>query len=156
MRPATLTIAATLLTLGALPAAQAPAFAQETPSDATPATTGTLTISFSGFEAPEGRILIGVYDEAGWTGGEPVRGGVVNLAAGETTIVIEGLRAGRYGIKAIHDANANGKMDQNPFGMPTESFAFSNNAPVSMGPPKWEDAAFELTAEGAQQSITIR
>ena len=44
----------------------------------------------------------------------------------------------------------------NPFGMPTEAFAFSNNAPASMGPATWADAAFEVTAEGAEQTLTIR
>ena len=147
---------ATVLALAALPSAQAPAFAQTTQSETEATATGALTITFTGFSEPTGQVMVALFDEAGWNGGEPVGGAVVDLAAGETTVTIEGLPAGRYGIKAFHDANGNGEMDLNPFGMPTEAFAFSNNAPASMGPAKWEAAAFEVTADGAEQTLTIR
>ena len=156
MRLVTLAIASTAIALIALPATQAPALAHAAQSEAAPAATGTLTITVTGYSAAEGKVLIGIYDKAGWNGGEPGLGGTVDLAAGETTLTIEGLPPGRYGIKAIHDANGNGEMDMNPFGMPTEAFAFSNNAPASMGPATWADAAFEVTAEGAEQTLTIR
>lgn len=153
MRLATFTLAcAASLTLLTVPFAPSPAFAQDAASQTA---TGTLSVTFTGFSAPEGQILFAVYDEAGWNGGAPVRGLAINLAAGETSATIEGLPAGRYGIKAFHDTNGNGEMDMNPFGIPTEAFAFSNNAPASMGPATWADAAFEVTADGAEQSIEI-
>ena len=156
MRLVTLAIASTAIALIALPATQAPALAHAAQTEAAPDRAATLTITFTGYSTAEGKILLGIYDEAGWNGGEPVRGGTVDLAVGKTTITIEGLPVGRYGIKAIHDANGNGEMDMNPFGMPTEAFAFSNNAVASMGPATWADAAFELTSSGAEQTLTIR
>jgi uncharacterized protein (DUF2141 family) len=60
-----------------------------------------------------------------------------------------------YADEAAHDVNANGKMDVNPFGMPTEPFAFSNNAVGNMGPAKWERARFDVSGVTAQ-TIRIR
>jgi uncharacterized protein (DUF2141 family) len=39
--------------------------------------------------------------------------------------------------------------------MPTEPFAFSNNAKGRFGPAKWDDARFEVTEDGAVQIITL-
>jgi uncharacterized protein (DUF2141 family) len=46
-------------------------------------------------------------------------------------------------------------MNRNPFGMPTEPYAFSNNAVGNMGPAGWDRARF--TVQGATaQTISIR
>ena len=66
-----------------------------------------------------------------------------------------GLAPGRYAVKAFHDVNGDGKMAANPFGVPTEPYAFSNNAKGMMGPPKWTDAAFEVTAGQNTHVITL-
>jgi uncharacterized protein (DUF2141 family) len=118
--------------------------------------TGTLALSFTGLEAKEGKIMLALYDEAGWAGGRPVRSAMADAASGEVKVSIEGLPAGRYGVKAFHDVNGNGRMDTNPFGMPTEPFAFSNDAHGQMGPAAWADAAFTLRAGANAQSVTIR
>jgi uncharacterized protein (DUF2141 family) len=103
----------------------------------------------------EGRVMIQVFNsEDAYEGrGAPVR----QLAATPGQPVrLEGLAPGRYAIKSFHDVNGNGKMDANPFGMPTEPFAFSNNARGSMGPAAWADAAFEIGADGAVQTLTLK
>ena len=69
--------------------------------------------------------------------------------------MITGLAPGRYAIKAFHDVDGDGRMGTNPFGMPTEPYAASNNARGNMGPPAWSDAAFEVPAGETAQSITI-
>jgi uncharacterized protein (DUF2141 family) len=50
--------------------------------------------------------------------------------------------------------DGDGRMGTNPFGMPTEPYAASNNARGEMGPPAWSDAAFEVSGETIQ-TITI-
>ena len=47
----------------------------------------------------------------------------------------------------FHDENANGKIDRNFVGIPKEGYGTSNDAKGFMGPPKYEDAKFELTAD---------
>ncbi len=51
--------------------------------------------------------------------------------------------------------NGNGKMDTNPFGMPVEPYAFSNNAVGNMGPAKWDRARFEVSGQ-TLQTLNLR
>lgn len=118
--------------------------------------TSTLSVTFTGIEAKRGNIMLALYDEASWSSGKPVRSEILDAATGTASVVISGLPVGRYGIKAFHDINGNSRMDSNPFGMPTEPFAFSNNAKGSVGPAAWEDAAFAVGAGETAQTITIR
>jgi uncharacterized protein (DUF2141 family) len=139
-------IAAAALNLPALAAG-----AVQAPSPAVP--TATLTIEFANIEEPTGQILGVVFDseEAFDRGGKPVRTIFVLVDAATETTMMDGLPAGRYAIKLFHDVDGDHKMGSNPYGMPTEPFAFSNNAVGSMGPAKWADAAFDLTASTTQR-----
>ena len=114
----------------------------------------TLTINLD-CGSTDGRVMIAVFDSQDAYEGRaaPVR----QLAAQPGQPVrLEGLPAGRYAIKSFHDVNGNGKMDANPFGMPTEPFAFSNGARGHMGPASWADAAFDVGADGAVQTLTLK
>jgi len=113
----------------------------------------TLTVNLD-CGSSDGRVMIAVFDsEAAYDGGAPVR----SLAAQPGQPVrFEGLAPGRYAIKSFHDLNGNGKLDANPFGMPTEPFAFSNNAVGNMGPAAWTHAAFEVGADGAVQTLRLK
>lgn len=130
--------AATLLTA-------APAFAADDAS---------LALTFDA-GARTGTIMVALYDAATYDGGQPVRVAQVDVAGGQTAATFEGLPAGEYGVKAFHDLNANGRMDTNPFGMPVEPFAFSNNAVGNMGPASWDRAKFAVSGATAQ-TISIR
>lgn len=117
---------------------------------------GEVSVTFSGMRAVQGALFVGVYDnEAAFAGGQPVDG--FRLAVDSDTVgkSIKGLKPGRYAIKVYHDVDGDGRMNTNAFGIPTEPYAASNNAPSTMGPPNWSDAAFEVTADGAVQSIVI-
>ena len=48
---------------------------------------------------------------------------------------------------------SDGEMNLNPFGIPSEPYAFSNNAVGNMGPASWERARFAVSGPVAQ---TIR
>lgn len=118
----------------------------------------SVEVSFSGVEPARGSVRFVLFDSAeGYDGkAAPVRGFDVPATAETVTTTIPGLAPGRYAIKAFYDANGNGRMDTNPFGMPIEPFAFSNNAKGAMGPAAWADAAFEVTAAGAAQRIAFK
>lgn len=118
--------------------------------------TGKLTVTFSGMEAKQGAIMLAIYDEAGWSGGKPIRAEMLDASSGNVSASITDLPVGRYGVKAFHDGNGNGKMDTNPFGMPTEPFAFSNNAQGAHGPATWTAASFTVAPGSNAQAITIR
>src|SRR3546814_5617415 len=68
-------------------------------------------------------------------------------------LVFKDLPPGRYAVLAYHDENGNGELDRR-FGMiPTEGYGLSNN-PKVMGPPSFEDSAFEVPA-GEPTRVTL-
>lgn len=71
---------------------------------------------------------------------------VVNARTHSTEAILE-IPHNTYSIAVFHDANNNGKMDKNFFGVPTELYGFSNNARATFSAPAFEDAAFELKDE---------
>lgn len=64
---------------------------------------------------------------------------------GATRLVFDDLPPGRYAVMAYHDENADRKLNLR-FGMfPAEGYGLSNN-PTVIGPPRFPDSAFDLTA----------
>lgn len=106
--------------------------------------------------AETGAVMVALYDsEAAYSGGRPVRVAKIDVAAGDRVATFDGLPAGDYAMKAFHDLDGDGTMDVNPFGMPTEPYAFSNNAVGNMGPAGWDRAHFAASGDTAQ-TIRIR
>ena len=129
--------------------APAAAALAQSPSD------GAVTLTFE-TGARTGAVMVALYDsEAGYAGDRPIGGRRLDVAAGEVTVTFEGLPAGDYAAKAFHDVNGDGEMNTNPFGMPVEPYAFSNNAVGNMGPASWERARFTVSGATAQ-TIDIR
>ncbi|WP_425391403.1 DUF2141 domain-containing protein [Ekhidna sp.] len=64
----------------------------------------------------------------------------------------KGLGQGTYAVSIYQDENDNGKLDANFMGIPSEPYAFSNNAKGMFGPPSFQDCQFEIK-EGAKQII---
>lgn len=114
----------------------------------------TLTLTFE-TGATTGAVMVALYDsEAAYDGGQPVR--ALSLSADAPVVaVFEGLPAGDYAVKAFHDVDGDGRMNVSPFGMPTEPYAFSNNAVGNMGPAGWDRAHFTVSGATAQ-TIRIR
>ena len=118
-----------------------------------PASTVSLTFETG---AEGGAVMVALFDSAaGYAGDRPVGGQRVDVAAGQRTAVFEGLPAGDYAAKAFHDLNGDGQMNFNPFGIPVEPSAFSNNAVGNMGPASWERARFAVSGPTAQ-TISLR
>lgn len=61
-------------------------------------------------------------------------------AGGRLSVVLKDLPTGPLALSLFQDANANGRVDMNDMGIPTEPYGFSNNAVGNFGPPKFEQA----------------
>lgn len=116
----------------------------------------TVALTFE-TEAPTGAVMVALFDsEAAYSGGgRPVGQMRLDVAAGERTATFDGLPAGEYAARSFHDVNGDGEMNTNPFGMPIEPYAFSNNALGNMGPASWERARFTVSGATAQ-TIVLR
>lgn len=144
MHPAQLTLTA-FATVAIAAASAHPAAAQS-----------ALTLAFEGIKTQKGAIMVALFDaEAAFEGGKPVSVAMIPADAARVETRMAGLAPGRYAIKAFHDIDGDGKMGTNLFGLPTEPFAFSNNAVGAMGPARWPAAAFTLNAPSATHTMTI-
>jgi uncharacterized protein (DUF2141 family) len=66
------------------------------------------------------------------------------------------LEAGAYAVILYHDENGNNKLDRGGMlGMPTEGYAFSNDAPVRFGPPSFEAMRIEVKP-GSRTPAAVR
>lgn len=114
----------------------------------------TVTLTFEA-GARTGSIMVALYNsEDSYRSGPAVAQTMVD-ASGQTIATFPNLPVGDYAVKAFHDVNGDGRMNTNPFGLPVEPFAFSNNAVGNMGPASWERARFSVSGDIAQ-TIVIR
>ena len=117
---------------------------------------GVIMVKVDGFEAQGGHVSAALFDEAGYKGGAPLRGQNAEVSGDSVTLKFENLSAGEYGLKMYHDVDMDGQMNTNAFGLPTEPYAFSNNAVGMMGPAKWDAAKFTVSKDGAVQNISFK
>jgi hypothetical protein len=130
-----LTISALLLTFFSV----SPSVAQSTN-----ATKHTLSVHLKGFNDNKGNIVLSVYDSPEHFRKHPLQVLRVPTATAQHQPITLSLPAGTYAISVYQDANANGKIDRNLIGIPTELGGFSNNPRIVMGPPSFKRCAFRL------------
>ena len=115
---------------------------------------GTIELEITGMENDEGQMLVGLYNsEEGWLL-KPFKGAFGKIANGVTTVIFRDIPEGVYAISVFHDKDNDGKLNR-LFGLPTERFGASNNAPSRFGPPRWRDAKFQLLGGTLKHSIKI-
>lgn len=118
---------------------------------------GDLTVALTGIRAPTGVIRLALAGSAeSYDGKAPPAQGTGAPPTGDTaTFTFKDVAPGRYAVLVTHDENGNGRMDSNAIGMPLEGYGFSNN-PNVMRKPTWDEASFEVGADGAAIAIELR
>jgi uncharacterized protein (DUF2141 family) len=79
--------------------------------------------------------------------GRPIRDGRTHLR-------FEAVASGSAALACFHDENANRTLDTSWIGIPSEGTGASNDARGFMGPPRYEDARFEISHDDPPQ-LTI-
>ena len=115
-----------------------------------------LIVRIDGVDSAEGHMLILVAaDEAAWDNqAPPAAANRLPATVPEVVARFSGLAPGRYAVQVLHDRNDNGQLDTNVVGMPIEPYGFSNN-PRLMRKASFEEAAIELTGQGAEIVIDL-
>lgn len=116
-----------------------------------------LDLDVQGLSAGTGQLLVAVFGAEGWLR-QPIAASRQDASAqqrGALRILLKNVPEGTVGVSVVHDLNGNGRLDMNAMGMPQEPTAFSNNAVGQFGPPRFEQAAFELKGEGARLTIKL-
>lgn len=119
---------------------------------------GTVDITVTGLRSGKGQVLVCLTRESdrfpNCKGSATAR--TAKLPASAAEVSFDHLPQGRYAISVLHDENANGRADRTLGMIPREGFGFSRDAPVRMGPPKFDQAAFEVGGTGTGITQTIR
>ena len=118
--------------------------------------TATLTLTVTDIVTAEGFLSAALFDESGYSAGGSTRGKRVEVSGDKVVVSFNDLPIGEYGIKMFHDIDGDGDMNTNLFGIPSEPFAFSNNARGTMGPAKWEQAKFTVSSGENSHTISLK
>ena len=106
-----------------------------------------LTINISGLNSNKGTLIVAVYDQKEAFLKKQFISDTVEIKNKKSNITFKNLPKGEYAVSFLHDENNNKKMDTSFFGVPKEAYGCSNNAKGFMGPPKYDDAKFQLTTD---------
>lgn len=119
---------------------------------------GVVLIRVQGISVAEGKVRLALFQERSEfpQTESAMMGRVLPAQRQGLQCSIEGLAYGTYAVAAFHDLNGNGQLDRNPFGLPTEPYAFSNNPSVKWRAPRFRDAAFRLSRPVFVLDIKLR
>ena len=116
----------------------------------------TIEVSMSGFDNNDGTAMIALYDSEENFLKKRLLGKVSQIANKEAKVIFSDVPDGTYAISVVHDEDENGKVNMVMGFYPSEATGASNNAPANYGPPKWEDAKFEVkNGQVVKQNINL-
>ena len=107
-------------------------------------TTCQLVVKVNEIKEVKGSLKYAVYDHSEKFLKEALAFGDASIKGNSVVFTVDGLEKGFYAVSIYQDENGNGKLDANFIGIPSEPYAFSNNARGKFGPPSFEDCRFEL------------
>lgn len=117
---------------------------------------GELRVSIEDIRSDEGTVLVQVVrGERGFEGEEPPAAQISMRPTGNAIQFSLELPEGTYGIQLFHDVNDNSELETTLVGMPSEPWAFSNNAVGTFGPPGWDAVNFRIGDSPAVQLIRL-
>lgn len=116
-------------------------------------TEGILTFQIANVRSDNGHVHVEICPEPRFLKDDCPYSADAPAHMGTTTVTIRGVPPGRYAAQVFHDENNNRRVDRALFGVPKEGVGFSNDARISLGPPKFTDAAFD--ANGQSENLTL-
>lgn len=114
-----------------------------------------VVVNVTNFKSNNGYALVAVFNNEASFLNKSFKSAKVKIENNQCTVTFKDLPKGIYAISLFHDENNNSKMDTNFLGIPKETYGCSNNAKGFMGPPKWEDAKFEIQNQTITQHIKL-
>ncbi len=117
---------------------------------------GVVEVEVSGVRTGRGHVLVAICTRAEFLKEHCGFKGSTEAQPGTVTVRVAGVPPGTYAVQAWHDENDNGRIDRDLIGIPTEGIGLSRNAPIRLGPPSFEDAAFTVEASRAQTDLKLR
>ncbi len=116
-----------------------------------------LTVNVDAIRNDHGRVYVALFNGAStWLDDQhSTQDDSVPAHPGRVSVTFHNVPPGRYGAVVFHDENGNKVMDYDLIGLPTEGFAFSNQARPFLSAPSFDRCAFDLTGQNAQIAIKM-
>ena len=120
-----------------------------------PAMAANVTVTIDQIESAQGKVYVTLWgSKETWLDDQKSLQNIGQPAAvGSVTFVMHDVAPGRYAIATFHDENANGQMDFNFIGYPTEGYAFSRDIRPFLSAPSFESCAFDVGIDDAALTI---
>jgi len=115
-----------------------------------------IRVTIKNIDPQSGSIRVGLFSNEKDFLKNAIEGKVVKVTGREAEVVFNNLENGDYAVSIIHDENENGELDTNFIGIPTEGFAFGNNAMGTFGPPSFEKSKVTLKGAPVYQNISMK
>ena len=116
----------------------------------------TVIVTVTGVRDSRGVVRVAVCPRSEFLNPHCPYFGKSRAQPGAVVVTVNDVPAGVYAAQAYQDANDNGVLDRNWLGFPKEGMGFSNNAPMRLGPPRFDDAAFTLGTSNVAISFRLR
>lgn len=121
------------------------------------AAAGSVAVSVAGLPDDRGRVLCTLHaDAAGFPGSDGIAHARVAPTGGQALCRFDGVAPGRYAVAVLHDANDNGRLDVNAFGIPQEGWGISVGPAPRFRAPRFDEAAFDLGQAPVALTVTLR
>lgn len=105
----------------------------------------SISVSVNELNSDVGTVYFGLYaSEEDFANQKYIQGKKVKADKEGVVITFENVTKGVYAVSCFYDNNDNGKMDFDSNGMPMEDYGSTNNI-MSLGPPRFSDAKFEVS-----------
>jgi uncharacterized protein (DUF2141 family) len=120
---------------------------------------GTLRFEIQGVESSQGQLLVVLFERAEGFPNYPeqaFRKAIVPVHAPTTTHIFKDIPPGTYAGFAVHDEDGNGQVNtRRIIPIPKEPIGATRDAKAMFGPPKFQDAKFEVVAGDNLQTFTL-
>lgn len=123
---------------------------------ARPVSAAELRVRVEGVRSGDGRVLVAVCSSEVFLTDRCPRSGAGPAQEGTTEVIVPDVAAGVYSVQAFHDENDNRDLDRSMIGFPLEGLGFSRDAPMRFGPPRFADAAIEISEPSGTLSFSLR
>jgi uncharacterized protein (DUF2141 family) len=120
------------------------------------ATAAQVTVTITDVRDSRGVVRVAICPRAEFLHPQCPYVGYAPSVTGTVRVTIDGVPPGVYAAQAYQDANDNRILDRNWLGLPKEGMGFSRNAPIHLGPPAFNAAAFTLGSGNAAISFRLR
>lgn len=119
-----------------------------------------LNIVVTGLRNAEGQVCVKLFSgSAGFPNDDDSAVQRQCVAIGEDAmplVTFSDVQPGSYAIAAYHDSNGDEQLNRGTFGIPTEGYAFSNDAVATTGPAAFEDAVFLIAGPNTAIEIEMQ